>query len=83
MPQSQICKNCSTKFTITDEDLKFYDKVSPLIAEKVCPMPAPTFCPDCRQQRRLSFRNERNLYNRKCELCQKPAVTIYSPDKQK
>ncbi|OGJ50378.1 hypothetical protein A2335_02890, partial [Candidatus Peregrinibacteria bacterium RIFOXYB2_FULL_32_7] len=33
------------------------------------------------QQRRLSFRNERNLYNHKCNLCQKTIITIYSPDK--
>jgi hypothetical protein len=30
-------------------------------------IPPPTLCPDCRQQRRLSFRNERNLYKRKCD----------------
>jgi hypothetical protein len=32
-------------------------------------------------QRRLSFRNERNLYKRKCDLTGKDIISIYSPDK--
>jgi Zn ribbon nucleic-acid-binding protein len=38
-------------------------------------------CPDCRQQRRLAFRNERNLYKRKCDATGKNIISIYSPDK--
>ncbi len=44
-------------------------------------IPPPTLCPDCRQQRRLSFRNERKLYKRKCDATGKDIVSIYSPDK--
>lgn len=77
-----VCKNCRQNFEVVAEDLKFYEKVSPIFGEKKYPMPAPKLCPDCRQQRRLSFRNERNLYNRACDLCKKPIITIYSPDKQ-
>ncbi|MDD4530300.1 MAG: hypothetical protein PHO80_01980, partial [Candidatus Gracilibacteria bacterium] len=44
-------------------------------------IPAPTLCPDCRQQRRLAFRNERKLYKRKCDLSGKEIISIYSPDK--
>jgi hypothetical protein len=44
-------------------------------------VPAPTFCPDCRFQRRLMFRNERHLYKRECALCKKPMLTVFSPDK--
>ncbi len=28
--ESKICKQCNTSFDITDIDLKFYDKVSPI-----------------------------------------------------
>jgi hypothetical protein len=28
--QLKECKNCSVKFKITDKDLEFYDKVSPI-----------------------------------------------------
>lgn len=41
----------------------------------------PTLCHDERQRRRLSWRNERNLYKRKCDLTGKDIISIYSPDK--
>lgn len=65
------CKNCKKEFISSQEDLKFYSKlhVSP-----------PTFCPSCRQQRRLAWRNERTLYSRGCDLCHKHLISIY-PDK--
>jgi hypothetical protein len=44
-------------------------------------IPPPTLCPDCRQQRRLSFRNERKLYKRKCDFSGKDIISMYSPDK--
>ncbi len=75
------CSKCQQSFTIEERDLAFYEKVSPVFAGKKYPVPAPKLCPDCRQQRRLAFRNERKLYNRTCDLCQKPTITIYSPDR--
>ena len=65
--QTKICKQCNTSFDITDRDLEFYDKVSPKIGSEKFQIPAPSLCPDCRQQRRLVFRNERKLYKRKCD----------------
>ena len=47
----------------------------------VAQIPTPTLCPDCRQRRRLSFRNERKLYRRICDATQQPIISIYSPDK--
>jgi len=44
-------------------------------------VPPPTFCPDCREQRRIAFRNERALYKRKCDLCGESVVSRVSPDK--
>jgi hypothetical protein len=38
-------------------------------------------CPEERQIRRLSFRNERKLYKRKCDYSGKDIISIYSPDK--
>ncbi len=69
--QTKNCKNCEKKFEITEEDQVFYNKIF---------VPAPTFCPDCRLQRRLAFRNERILYKRDCDLCGKSMVTIYYKD---
>ena len=66
------CKNCNKGFEITDEDREFYKKFE---------VPESVFCPACRQQRRLSWRNERNIYKRKCDLTGKDFVSNYSPDK--
>ena len=66
--QTKQCKHCGISFDITDKDLEFYDKVSPVFNGKKCLIPTPTFCPNCRQQRRRSFRNERKLYKKKCDL---------------
>lgn len=66
------CKNCKKDFTIEPEDFNFYEKIK---------VPGPTWCPECRQQRRYAWRNERNLYRRNCDLCKKSTVTIYSPNK--
>ena len=30
--ETKICKHCSSKFEITDKDLEFYEKVSPIFS---------------------------------------------------
>ncbi|MFC1655653.1 hypothetical protein ACFL3C_02175 [Patescibacteria group bacterium] len=75
------CKNCGSQFTIEDEDLKFYDKISPTFDGKKFQIPPPTHCSDCRQQRRLAWRNERTLYRRKCDATGKNVVSVFSSDK--
>jgi hypothetical protein len=69
--ENKICQNCKASFQIESQDFNFYEKMK---------VPAPTFCPQCRFQRRLMFRNERVLYKRKCDLCGKDMVTVFSPD---
>ena len=77
---NKTCKNCEKKFEVTEEDRKFLDKISPKINGKQFLIPDPTFCPDCRQQRRLCFRNENNLYKRECDLCGESIVSCYNSD---
>jgi len=79
--ETKICKECQTTFPITDKDIEFYDKVSPVFNLQKFSIPIPTFCPDCRQQRRLAFRNERKLYKRKCGATGKEIISVYSPHK--
>jgi len=64
------CQNCKNPFTIEPDDFSFYEKMK---------VPPPTFCPECRSQRRLSWRNDTSLYNQKCVSCNKSVITIYSP----
>jgi hypothetical protein len=63
--ETKICKQCNSSFEITDKDLEFYDKISPTFNGEKFEIPAPTLCSDCRQQRRIVWRNERKLYRRK------------------
>ncbi|MFA6475161.1 MAG: hypothetical protein WCV88_03055 [Patescibacteria group bacterium] len=65
------CTNCQQTFTIYPADLEFYQRMA---------VPQPTLCPDCRQQRRLAWRNERSLYADKCRLCGKAVISLYAPD---
>ncbi len=72
-PETKNCQNCKIDFIIESEDFLFYEKIN---------VPAPTFCPDCRMQRRLCWRNEHNLHFATCQITNKKVITIYSPDKK-
>jgi len=71
-PMHQNCTNCGLQFQITDDDIKYYTETR---------VSHPTHCPNCRTQRRLANRNERCLYQDKCDMCEKNIVSLYSPDK--
>ena len=60
--------------------MEFYTKISPVFNGKKELIPPPNLCPECRQQRRLSFRNERKLYRRKCSMTHKDIISVYSPE---
>jgi hypothetical protein len=66
--ETKNCQNCKEDFTIEADDFSFYEKMK---------VPAPTFCPDCRFQRRLLFRNNRVFYRRECEMCKKNVLSVY------
>jgi hypothetical protein len=71
--ESRKCQNCRNDFVIEPEDFAFYEKIN---------VPPPTFCFDCRVQRRLAFRNERVLYKKKCEAPghSEESISVFSPD---
>src|SRR5438046_1733622 len=75
------CVQCSARFEITNADLAFYEQVSPVIGGEKYLLPPPTLCPGCRYQRRLTWRNERNLHRRTCSATGKSIVSIFSADK--
>jgi len=77
----KTCVNCGSNFEITEEDIKTYEDISPTFEGTKYPIPPPTDCPDCRHQCRCAFRNERVLYNRTCDLCKKPMVTVCSGER--
>ncbi len=70
--ETKNCQNCKKDFIIEPDDFSFYEKIK---------VPPPTFCVDCKAQRRLSFRNTHSLYKRKDSFTGKDIISIYSPDK--
>jgi len=70
-PEQISCEACSKPFLIIAKEQEFYMKKD---------LPWPVHCPECRQKRRLSLRNERKLYRRQCSKCQKDIVSTYSPE---
>lgn len=58
-------------FIIEPDDFLFYEKMK---------VPAPTFCPDCRLQRRLVWMKGLDLFKRKCDLCGEMKISMYHPD---
>ncbi len=71
------CKQCRQDFPVAQDDLVFYDNMSPVIAGKKYGLPPPALCPLCRLQLRLSFRNLRNLSHRVCDRTGKAIVSCY------
>jgi len=75
------CRISGKEFYITDKDLEFLDKVSPIFGGKKYSIPTPTLCPDERQRRRLTYRNQRNVYLRKSSTTGKTIFSMHSGDK--
>ncbi len=71
----KTCKNCGINFQIVSEESELRNRISSHFETGV--VPAPTHCPDCRMQRRMSFRNERFLYNRNCSKTGKQIISGY------
>lgn len=69
--QTKHCQNCKNNFVIEADDFGFYEKMQ---------VPPPTFCPACRYQRRMAWRNDTSLYTRTCDLCQNHVISMYAPD---
>ena len=66
--ETKNCQNCKKDFVIEAEDFDFYKKMK---------VPPPTFCPDCRRQRRLAWYNLVNLFYRDCDLCSERFISMY------
>jgi len=68
--ETKICQNCKHEFTIEPDDFAFYEKMK---------VPPPTFCPDCRLQRRFIWRNEWKLMRKK-DIHGKEIFSIFHED---
>ena len=80
MPIQKKCAATGQLFTVRDEDLAFYNKISPVLGGRKYKVTPPTLHPDERVRRRMAYRNERTLYKRKSELSGREVVSVYNPD---
>ncbi len=67
---NRTCRHCQSDFEVTDDDLGFYERMD---------VPAPTWCPPCREMRRMAWYTERYLYPGQCNRCRKSMVTQFAP----
>jgi hypothetical protein len=78
--KTRSCTHCEVNFDITDIDVDFLTRLAPTIAGKKFELPYPTYCPKCRKIRRYAWRNEKNIYRRKCDATGKDIISLFSPD---
>lgn len=69
--ETRNCRNCGGTFPITDRDMSFYQKIG---------VPAPTWCPPCRELRRMAWCNESVFYPNKCQMCDKGLISQFPAD---
>ena len=69
--ETKKCQNCKKDFIIEPDDFSFYEKIK---------VPPPTFCPECRLQRRLAWMPSLTLFKRDCDLCGENGLSMYEPN---
>ena len=71
--ETRKCQACKKNFVIEAEDFNFYEKIK---------VPPPTWCPECRSKRRMSWRNERSLHKRICDATRENIISMFSPEEK-
>ncbi len=80
MTTTHTCRQCTQKFSMTDEDRVMLKKLAPSIGGTTFALPEPVNCPDCRQRQRQAAVNQLHLYKNTCGLTGKPVVSNFHPD---
>ncbi len=73
MVQTKTCQNCKANFDIVPEDFAFYERIK---------VPPPTWCPQCRFQRRMSWRNGWHLFKNR-EILKGEEIFSFFPAENK
>ena len=68
----KTCTITGKEFTITNDELAFYEKMDVLV---------PDICPEERARLRLLHRNERSLYRRTCDKTGESIISVFSDTK--
>jgi len=64
----QTCRVSDEKFQIDESEIAFLEKMN---------LPLPVISTKSRDIMRMAFRNDRNLYKRKCDLSGKQIISVY------
>ena len=80
VPAEQQCRQCGDRFVVETFDQELLDKLSPVFGANKYSIPLPTHCPECRLQRRMIWRGELHLFNRKSALSGKPFISYFPPE---
>lgn len=78
--EKKVCRHCGMSFSVTNKDAEFLEQLSPIIAGKKVSLSFPTLCPDCRKIQRLAWRNEKNIFKRKCDATGRDIIALFPPD---
>lgn len=73
-PESQLhrtCELCTAPFELCQMETDFYHKHA---------ITFPVYCPSCRAHQRLTLRNQRTMYKRKCDCCKNALISTYPND---
>lgn len=76
----KFCRRCSLPFEVSAGQLNLLARLSPCFSGETFSIPEPTLCPQCRLQRRLSYRNQLYVYQRQSSFTGKRLFSSYSPD---
>jgi hypothetical protein len=71
---------CGSAFVPQDGEDALRQNLAPSFDGEQEEIPPPCRCPDCREQQRLSFRNERALYHRRCSRSGVDVISMYAPE---
>ena len=67
-------------FEIEEEDRALLEKLTPVVRGVRLELPEPVDCPRCLLKRRVSWRNDMNLYRAQCAMSGKQIVSMYRSD---
>ena len=67
-----VCEKTGRPYKINEKEFRFYKKMG---------IPIPRYAPETRNDVRLTTRNPRHVWDRKCAKCSKDIATSYAPDR--
>ncbi|MFN8389719.1 MAG: hypothetical protein U0136_05465 [Bdellovibrionota bacterium] len=70
------CLMCRKSFPVDADDKAFLERLSPVIGGERYDLPKPEFCPQCRLQTRLAFRNQMYVYKRLSSMSGNPIFSM-------